>query len=82
MSVGLAHRLAGFDAEAVAANWCRAPGLIAPDTNVDLPTTFGALLGSCLDLGHHEPDCAPIASWRNSSPTRRPSEVVIGAFSV
>lgn len=82
MSVGLAHGLAGFDAKAVVANWCRALGLVAPDTNLEQPTTFGALFGARLDLGDHESDCAPIASWRKSSPTRRPSEVVIGAFSV
>ncbi len=82
MSVGLAHGLAGFDAEAVVANWCRAPRLIAPETNLDQPTTLGAILGARFDLAGHESDCAPIASWRKSSPTRRPSDVVIGAFSV
>lgn len=82
MRVGLAHGLAGFDAKAVVADWCRAPGLIAPDANLDQPAAFGALLGARLDLGDHESDCAPMASWRKSSPTRRPSEVVIGAFSV
>src|SRR5712691_6071908 len=57
MTMGLAHRLAGFDSKAVVADWCLAPRLIAPDTNLDQPTTFGALLGGRLDLGDHESDC-------------------------
>lgn len=81
MRVRLGHGLANSHSQASMTNGGLAFRFAAAGADLNGSLAFGALLPRRCGLAHFAFFIAPTTSFCSSRPTKRPSEVVMGAFS-